>query len=55
MNYTRTAAKGVVLTAVGGSVLYTSLTIAAVVIASVATGIALAGWQRRRHDRQQLR
>jgi Flp pilus assembly protein TadB len=53
MNYTKTSAG--VVAAVSGSVLYSSLTIAAMLVVAGAAVILLAAWRRRRHDRAQAR
>lgn len=53
MNYTKTSAG--VVAAVSGSVLYSSLTAAAVVLVAGALTVLVAAYRRRRHDRAQAR
>lgn len=50
MQYTKSAG---VMAVVGGSVLYSSLTFAAVLIAGGALGVLFMAYRRRRHDRKQ--
>lgn len=48
--YAKTGSAAVVA-AVSGSVLYSSLTVAALLLIGGALGALLASWHRRRHDR----
>lgn len=50
MNYAKSAGVGAV---VAGSVLYSSLTLAAVLLAGGGLGVLLMAYRRRRHDRKQ--
>ena len=50
MNYTKSAG---LAAAVTGSVLYSSLTVVAVLVAGGALGVLLMAYRRRRHDREQ--